>query len=309
MDCKKFAVWIVAVSSFTVSAMAQQAGQQPAQQTDQQSGAYSGVSQPPNDPIVTSPDTPMVQGKPPAGVVATPAPQPMPISAGPVGNSAAPDQYQDQGQMPPQQALSTRPEAADPDGDIVHPLQPPPGELMEGATIRVRLTERLSSTESARGEPFYGTVASDVLQNGKVLIPAGSGIEGRVSAVSAGHFGGHGSFRLQPEAVIMPDGSRYKLHAETIGTPGSKTKIGSEGSINPGSRAKKDGIEYGAVVGTGAVAGAVLGGPVGALTGSLVGVGIVTTHLMVDHPQATLEPGAILLFSLTEPMNLMPATN
>jgi hypothetical protein len=27
---------------------------------------------------------------------------------------------------------------------------------------------------------------------------------------------------------------------------------------------------------------------------------------MVDRPQATLEPGSILLFTLTEPMNLMP---
>jgi len=85
--------------------------------------------------------------------------------------------------------------------------------------------------------------------------------------------------------------------------------MGSEGSINPGSRAKKVGIEYGAVVGTGAIAGAVIGGPVGALTGSLVGAGIVTTHLMVDHPQTTLEPGSMLLFTLTEPMNLQPQSN
>jgi hypothetical protein len=48
---------------------------------------------------------------------------------------------------------------------------------------------------------------------------------------------------------------------------------------------------------------------VGALAGSLVGAGVVTTHLMVDHPQATLEPGSTLLFTLTEPMNLTPATN
>jgi uncharacterized membrane protein len=109
--------------------------------------------------------------------------------------------------------------------------------------------------------------------------------------------------------VILPDGSRFQLHAETTGTPGSKTRVGGEGSINPGSRAKKAGIEYGAVVGTGAVTGAVLGGPVGALAGSLVGAGVVTTHLMVDHPQATLEPGSILLFTLTEPMNLTPAAN
>jgi hypothetical protein len=191
----------------------------------------------------------------------------------------------------------------------VHPRPARPGELLGGSTIRVRLTERLSSALSEKGEPFHGQVVSDVLQDGKVLIPSGSGIEGRVSSVTAGHFGGHGSFRLKPEAVILPDGSRYQLHAETTGTPGSKTRIGGEGSINPGSREKKDGIEYGAVVGTGAVAGAIVGGPVGALTGSLIGAGIVTTHLMVDHPQATLEPGSVLLFTLTEPMDLMPATN
>jgi hypothetical protein len=309
MHGRKIAAWMIGSLALGVAAVAQQ----PAQPNP-----YQGVSQPPNDPITTSQDAPMPTAKPRAGVVATPelAPQqmqaaPQPSSSGPVsdyGASAAyPAAYPAQGSS--QQALSARPELADPDGDIVHPLPPRPGELMEGVTIRVRLTERLSSTESEKGEPFHGQVASDVLQNGRVLIPAGSGIEGRVTAVSAGHFGGHGSFRLKPEAVILPDGSRYQLHAETTGTPGSKTRIGAEGSINPGSRLKKDGIEYGAVVGTGAVAGAVIGGPVGALTGSLVGAGIVTTHLMVDHPQATLEPGSILLFSLTEPMNLMPATN
>ncbi len=47
----------------------------------------------------------------------------------------------------------------------------------------------------------------------------------------------------------------------------------------------------------------------GALTGSLIGAGVVTTHLMVDHPQATLEPGSILLFQTTEPMNLLPAAH
>jgi hypothetical protein len=274
-----------------------------AQQT-QTSDPYQGVSQPPTGPITTQ-DSPAPTPKPAAGVVA-PAPvpqQPRPASVGPDVSYSSPQPLN----APPVEPLYTRP--YDPDGDIVHPLPPRPGELMEGATIRVRLMDRLSSSQSEKGEPFHGQVAADVMQNGQVLIPAGSSIEGRVSAVSSGHLGGHGSFRLRPEVVILPDGSRFQLHAETSGTPGSKTKVGSEGTIKPGSRAKKDGIEYGAVVGTGVVAGAVLGGPVGALTGGLIGAGVVTTHLMVDHPQATLEPGAILLFSTTEPMNLLPATN
>ena len=288
---------MIVCASLCVTATAQRSGQQQQAQPDQ----YQGVAQPPNDPITASPDTPQPIAKPSPAVVATPAPQQ------PQPSSPAPEAYPapDAGQ----QAMNTRPEMTDPDGDIVHPVAGRPGELVEGVTIRVRLMDRISSSDSEKGEPFRGKVASDVLQNGKVLIPADSLIEGRVSAVSAGqHLGGHGSFRLKPEAVVLPDGSRYQLRAEVTGTPGSKTRVGSEGTVNPGSRMKKDEIEYGAVVGTGAVTGAVLGGPAGALAGSAIGAGVVTTHLLVDHPQATLEPGAVVLFTLTEPMNLMPAS-
>ena len=66
------------------------------------------------------------------------------------------------------------------------------------------------------GETFRTRVASDVIQDGQVLIPAGSEIDGKVDSVSSGHFAGHGSMRLQPEMVILPDGSRFHLYAETL---------------------------------------------------------------------------------------------
>jgi hypothetical protein len=148
-------------------------------------------------------------------------------------------------------------------------------------------------------------VASDVLQNGEVLIPAGAEIDGRVVAVSSGTPGGHGTLRLRPETVILADGRQFHMNAVVTGTPGSHTSVTGEGVINAGSRLKKDGIEYGGAVGAGAVTGAVLGGPVGALTGSLIGAGAITVHLLMDHPQATLEPGTVLLFTLTDPLNLV----
>jgi hypothetical protein len=269
--------------------------------------SYQGVAHPPSDTIVATPDAPVVPVAKPSpsvpAVTVQPAPQAQP--------SAQTYQPADTQTQPPPETLTARYNPSnDPDGDIVHPGSGQPGELMPGVTIRVRVRERLSSSQLEKGERFHAQVASDVLQNGRVLIPAGAGVEGRITYASAGqHLGGHGSFRLKPESVIMPDGTRYQLHAETTGVPGSNARIGGEGTINPGSRAKRDGIEYGAVVGTGAIAGAVVAGPVGALTGSLIGAGIVSTHLMVDHPQATLEPGSVLLFTLTEPMNLAPATN
>ncbi len=264
--------------------------------------AYVGVSRPPAEAIEASPE-------PTTPVPPTLTQAPQPTSAGPV---APPSSSEDSGIVnpPAQPVLQQRQDAgmiADPDGDIVRPRAARAGELIEGSTIRVRLLDRLSSVHSEKGETFRGQIASEVLQDGKVLIPAGASIEGKVSAVSSGKLGGHGSLRLRPEAVIMPDGTRYELHAETTGTPGSRTRMGSEGSINPGPRVKKDSIEYGAVVGAGAITGAVVAGPVGALTGGLVGAGIVTTHILVDHPQTTLEPGTILLFTTTAPLQLNPA--
>jgi hypothetical protein len=204
-------------------------------------------------------------------------------------------------------ALNQRPAANDPDSDIVHPGPLPPGTLGEGAVIRVRLMDRLSTAMSQSGDEFRTRVVSDVIQDGQTLIPAGSEIDGKVAAVSSGHFGGHGSMRLQPETVILADGSRYHLFAQITGAPGSNDRVGGEGDVTPGSRMKKVGIEYGGATGAGVVTGAIIGGPGGALAGGIIGASVITVHLLMDHPQATLDNGAVLLFTLDEPLHLVPA--
>ena len=290
-----------------------------------QSDPYQGTSSPPpDDTIITStPPAPKPSPAQPAysqpaqPVPAQPQPQyqpqaePQPSTANSVPN--APGDGTDDGivQVAPDQtahpALSQRAAASDPDGDIVHPVPLGPGQLGEGTSIRVRLLDRLSTTESQSGDTFHSRVASDVLQSGQVLIPAGAEIDGKVMSVSTGTLGGHGSMRLNPDTVILPDGTRFRLYAQVTGTPGSKTRVGSEGAINPDSRLKRDGIEYGGAVGAGATTGAVLGGPAGALAGTLIGAGAVTAHLLISHPQATLDEGTTLLFTLTETLNLVPA--
>ena len=200
--------------------------------------------------------------------------------------------------------LNQRAYAHDPDGDIVHPRPLRPGELAEGTNIYVSLLDRLSTSEVERGQPFRTRVSRDVIQGGRVVIPAGAEIDGRVVAVSSGHAGASGALRLEPDAVILPNGARYHLHAEVTGTAGSRAHVAAEGTIKPDSRAKRDGIEYGGAVGSGAVVGAIVGGPVGALTGSLIGAGAITVHLLVSHSQVTLEPNTTLVFQLTDPLFL-----
>jgi type IV secretory pathway VirB10-like protein len=197
--------------------------------------------------------------------------------------------------------------SSDADGDIVHPRVAEPGEILEGTTIRVRLADRLSSASSEQGTAFKSRVVSDVLSNGQILIPTGSEIDGQIIKVSSGqHLGSSGYMRLRPETVILPDGSSYHIASVITGTPGSNTKLSDEGTIKAGSRFKRDGIEYAGVVTAGTVTGAVLGGPVGALAGGAVGAGVVTTHILVNHAQAVLEPGSVLIITLTSPLRLNP---
>jgi hypothetical protein len=288
-----------------------------------QSSPYQGTSTPPPDNTIVTART--HHAKPPAGrpaqPVATPAitsaqelaqTQTHPASADPAVNVPAPDNgviaVAQGAPAPSRPALTQLDYDADPDGDIVHPHPLRPGELPEGATIRVVLLDQLSTTASEKGEAFRSRVASDVLQGGQVLIPEGAEIDGRLAEVSSGHPGGHGSMILRPETVILADGTRYQLHAEITATPGAKSKVGSEGKILPGSRLKRDSIEYGGAVGAGATTGAIVGGPVGAMTGGLIGAGVVTAHLLISHPQATLEQDTVLIFTLTEPLQMAPAS-
>jgi hypothetical protein len=283
-------------------------------QDTNQSIPYQGTSAPPADDAIVTTTAP--RAKPLAGRVATPSQnqahsQFQPASTEPQASEADPDggtvAEQKYAPAPGEPALSRRNYAADPDGDIVHPHPPRPGELPEGTTIRVRLIEGLSSVSSEKGEIFRSRVASDVLQDEQILIPAGAEIDGRVVGVSTGHMGGQGSMQLRPETVILANGRRYNLHATITGTPGSRSKVGPEGTILPASRLKRDGIEYGGAVGAGATTGAIMGGPVGALAGSLIGAGVITAHLLISHPQARLGPGTAMLFTITEPLQMSPA--
>lgn len=305
-----------------------------------QTNPYQGTSDPPSDDTITTStqQAPARIAKPQAGTPMTAAPArtyvapartyaaPAAVPAASAASSAASNAAipvmdgdgdivqvaPDQQDLPPHAtsapALNRRTYsyANDPDGDIVHPAPPPPGTLSEGTTIRVHLLQRLSTTYNEKGDSFRSQVASDVLQDGQVLIPAGAEIDGRVTHVSSGSFGGHGSMVLQPETVILPDGSRYRLYAQLTGTPGARRAQvrGGEGTIVPNSRLRRDGIEYGGAIGAGAATGAVLAGPGGALAGSLIGAGAITAHLLVSHPQASLERGTSLIFALTEPLNL-----
>ena len=280
---------------------------------------YTGVAKPPaDDAIVTSEDAPAPVPRKPSPAVPAAAPVENPdygivtstndtsrSSAGlPAAMPSSETTTDERGAH-----LISRPQ--NPDYGIVGMVPSPANQLAEGTDIRVRLLQALSTRRTKDGETFRAQVAKDVYKDGRVVIPMGSELRGRVVEVTQGHrLGAHATIRLRPDAVILPDGTAYHLYAQAIssGQPGTHTD--QEGGIQPKAHVAKDLAEYGGGAGTGAVVGGVLGGPVGAGAGALVGAGLVTTHLLLQKPaQAQIEEGSELVFSLTEPMDLLPTRN
>ncbi|HEY0797102.1 MAG TPA: hypothetical protein VGD64_15120 [Acidisarcina sp.] len=320
MNNKWNAAILCSALSVTISGTVSQVFAQSAD-SEAKPSPYVGVSQPPpDDTIVSSPDAPPPVVRPVAPAASTaPDPsysQPSSPQSTPVlihrprnpdaGIVTVPVDATQASQA--SYAGSTHSRSLNPDSDIVTFVPTRPGELPAGTNIHVRLSEQLSSTETRAGSAFKGQVAKDVMLSGRVVIPQGSELRGRVESVREGHrFANHATIRLRPDAVILPDGSQYSLHAAVVGAHNRNTKVDGEGGITTKSHLKKDTVEEGLGAGTGAIAGAAMGGPPGALIGTLVGVGVVTTHLIVQHPQPVDMPAnSTVVFSLTEPLALTP---
>ena len=325
--------WVLACLSIALlSAPAAFAQQQQSNSQNQ----YEGVSQPPpDDTIVATPEPPPPAEHPATKVKPSPAvsvPPPPPAQAAAAKPSAvvathssidSDSQYDntDYGivtvpvvpgkpEAPGDTAVLHTRSSYNPDDDIVH-VSVPANELPAGTEIRVRMSQELSTTSTIEGSPFEGRVMMDVLKGGSVIIPVGSTLKGRVVYVSQGHrVGPAATLRLRPDVVILPDGTAYHLYGQVMSSWAKGTRTGSEGAIQPSMHVVKNSVEYGVGVGTGALVGGQLGGPAGALAGSLVGAGLVTTHILLQHPSAAVVPaGSEIIFSLTEPLDLTPTRN
>ncbi len=309
-------------ASFAVVLLAQSAfGQTKAKP----SPSYEGQSLPPaSDAIVASPETPepTLSTRPPVEPAPAAAPAPAPVPAAQPVAAVATPANPDAGIVgdTPGNVASTATgsnleptlyeRSVNPDADIVQVQPKHSGALDTGTLIRVRIQEALSTSKTAPGDPFTAIVMSPVEQSGKVIIPMGAELKGRVVSVHAGKaMRGKATMRLRPDVVTMPDGSRYMLHAQVVETQGTDTRADGEGFVTSKSHVKKDAIQYGAVAGGGAIVGATLGGPTGALVGAGIGAGFVTVHLLVQNHQAQLPKDSVLIFGLTEPMNFLAVQN
>ena len=195
-----------------------------------------------------------------------------------------------------QEALSDQPfDSADLDrpaeSDVVVPA---------GTRVPLVMINSISSKHSKPGDPVYLESVYPVVVDGRILIPPGTHVSGRVSfAKRPGRIKGRGKLGVQLEQMILPNGVIRSL----VGRPGAldgrspdnfdreSGEISSPGQKGEDAEDIAQATVSGASIGTlvGAIGGDIGRGiGIGTATGAAAGVGKV---LLTRGPDALLDRG------------------
>jgi hypothetical protein len=276
----------------------------------------TGVSNPPPAMIETTPDdapAPVLHPKPSAAT-----------SAQPVAQSQPQVQYQPQ-PAPVVHSYNSAPAASyDPDADIVTTPPPPrtedydagvvtdvpsrPNEVPPGTLLRTRIRETISTVNTPLYTPFTAEVVAPMERDGRVIIPIGSVVHGRVTQIRSGHrISGAAAIHLLPESVTLPDGTIYTLHAQVADTDQyNATRVDEEGTVLRRDHPLSTLAAMSMTTGGAAAAGAVLGGGVGAVVGAGIGAGVSTVWWLKQDRQEEIPQDTGIVFTLVGPMEATP---
>jgi hypothetical protein len=196
--------------------------------------------------------------------------------------------------------------ADDDNSGVVINVATGPNELPVGARLLSKLDMSISTKLTAAGTPFRAVLAVDTYSHGKVVLPQGTIITGRITQIHGGRrISGPSVIQMQPENLLLPDGSRYRIHAQVSGIDHYRdSKVNSEGTIVSNSHGKTTASVLGFTTGTAAIAGALVGGGVGAAVGAGVAGGVGAVWWLKQDRQQTLPKGMDITFSLDVPLQL-----
>jgi len=176
----------------------------------------------------------------------------------------------------------------------VHPTSattsssPGPTELVVPAGTKVPLAlKHAVSTKSAReGDSVYAETTFPVVQDNRVLIPAGTYVQGRISHVQrAGRIKGRAEVLMHFTTLIYPSGYTVMLPGAVENVPGAdKTSIkGEEGTIRQDSQKGEKIGTVASSAGTGAVIGGLSRGGKGAAIGAGIGGAVGTAIALLSR--------------------------
>lgn len=165
----------------------------------------------------------------------------------------------------------------------------PRGMIPVGQELDVRLQTTLSSETAVVEQRFEATTVVDLMQDRRVLVPAGSIVHGVVSGVQRpGRIERAGSLTLSFDRIVVR-GREYPIR-------GMATQVFESGGI------REEVGTVGAGAGVGGVIGGLLGGVKGAILGAVIGAGgaVAATEGKDIH----LPAGSIIRIRLDSAVNL-----
>jgi len=127
--------------------------------------------------------------------------------------------------------------------------------LESGTVIPVKLRDKLSSTDSHKGDRFTATLQSEEAAR-SLRIPLGSFIEGTVAAVRPMRGNEPGVIALNFDRVVLPNESSYPIHGSLIGLDSKSVTRENNGRLVAKPDQKNKTLMY---AGYGAGAGLILG--------------------------------------------------
>ena len=177
--------------------------------------------------------------------------------------------------------------------------------LPQNQYFRLRMNRTITSGTARVGDRFQTTVVTPVYAGGVEVVPAGSIVEGRVTAVAPARTRGRqGQFGMQFDSVVLPDGTKYQLDGALTELQDARAgKVDAENEVSGNSSDKRN-VAY---VGGGTVGGAVLGGAIGggkgAGIGAIIGAGAGVAGVMLTKGnEAELRSGAEIGMVTTRPI-------
>ncbi|HZY63372.1 MAG TPA: BON domain-containing protein [Edaphobacter sp.] len=169
--------------------------------------------------------------------------------------------------------------------------------IPSGTTIPVRITQTLSSATAQQGDSFSGTVATDIIVDGLVVIPQGTGVSGRVEAVQeAAHFKGN--------SLLTVGLTRVNHRGGAVAVVTEPYSVAGKG------RGKNTAEKVGGGAAIGAILGGIFGGGKGAAIGAAAGGGLgAGANAVTKGEQVQIPSESLVRFRLSSPVALRVSTS
>ncbi len=192
---------------------------------------------------------------------------------------------------PRQVSSAPAPQQLDDSGSWSKP-QPIALTVGAGETLDIEFRQTLSSHTSQVGQSFRARVTQPVWVEGKVAIPAGASIDGKViQAEPAKKIGGRARLALEFKTLTLANGATYPI--EAVFSQAGKSQTGKDAAI----------------IGGATLGGAVLGKQVGGNTGTIIGavaggIGGAFAAKKTKGKPVEIPAGTMMILELTRPVTI-----